>query len=356
MPRFLLFILILASLAFAKTLIECRVITKGVETCDPYSAKALPVKDLQFENGREAFVRYQSRSHQKDSTADRTELDKKIDFWKALEKRAYSEPVTIKKYTKKPTKSIVKSKEELNKYIQQLENYAKEQQRIQEKTPIGIYTVEQGDVLGRIAKAFGMKTAELRALNNLKKDSYLHIGQKLKVTAPQEMVDVIASCKYKVKPNDTLIAIAKKFKLTVEDITAFNQIKSTTPLATGKILKLPLPYKIGKGRYISYGSKSLRVTATAYTSHKQQTDDTPFLAAWNNRLVPGMKSIAVSRDLLAIYGMKNGTKVRISGLPGVYRVRDKMNKRYKRRIDIYMGLDRSKALRWGRRSVKIFWD
>jgi 3D (Asp-Asp-Asp) domain-containing protein len=69
-----------------------------------------------------------------------------------------------------------------------------------------------------------------------------------------------------------------------------------------------------------------------------------------------MKVIAVSRDLLSMYGLRNGTKVRIEGLPGIYHVRDKMNKRYRKRIDIYMGLDRHKALRWGRRSVKIYWD
>jgi len=53
--------------------------------------------------------------------------------------------------------------------------------------------------------------------------------------------------------------------------------------------------------------------------------------------------------------MRNGTKVRIGGLRGYYRVRDKMNKRYRKRIDIYMGLDRRRALRWGRRSVVIYW-
>ena len=105
----------------------------------------------------------------------------------------------------------------------------------------------------------------------------------------------------------------------------------------------------------SLGTHKLRVTATAYTSHENQTDDTPFLAAWNNRLVPGEKSIAVSRDLLSRFGMRNGTKVRISGLKGYYEVRDKMNKRYKKRIDIYMGLNLKKALKWGRRSVVIYW-
>jgi 3D (Asp-Asp-Asp) domain-containing protein len=127
----------------------------------------------------------------------------------------------------------------------------------------------------------------------------------------------------------------------------------------GQKILLPLPHKLAEAKKIkmlrSYGKRKLRVTATAYSSHRAQTDKTPFLAAWNNRLRPGMKIIAVSRDMLTRYGMRNGTRVRIAGLPGIYRVRDKMNKRYRKRIDIYMGVNRRKALRWGRRSVVIYW-
>jgi 3D (Asp-Asp-Asp) domain-containing protein len=97
-----------------------------------------------------------------------------------------------------------------------------------------------------------------------------------------------------------------------------------------------------------------RVTATAYTSHHSQTDATPFLAAWNNKLSPRRKSIAVSRDLIK-KGLGNGVRVRISGLRGIYTVRDKMNKRWKNKIDIYMGTNRKKALRWGKRKVTIRW-
>jgi 3D (Asp-Asp-Asp) domain-containing protein len=68
-----------------------------------------------------------------------------------------------------------------------------------------------------------------------------------------------------------------------------------------------------------------------------------------------MKIIAVSRDMLTRYGLRNGSKVKIGGLPGYYTVRDKMNKRYRKRIDIYMGVNRRKALRWGRRSVVIYY-
>jgi len=106
-----------------------------------------------------------------------------------------------------------------------------------------------------------------------------------------------------------------------------------------------------------FGGKKrvLRVTATAYTSHVNQTDSTPNIAAWGDRLKPGMKVIAVSRDLLYKYGMKHRTKVKISGLKGTYLVLDKMNKRWRKKIDIYMGKDIKAAMQWGVRKVKITW-
>ena len=99
---------------------------------------------------------------------------------------------------------------------------------------------------------------------------------------------------------------------------------------------------------------SMVVTASAYTSCKRETDSTPYLAAWKNRLNPSVKSIAVSRDLLK-KGLTNKTKVTIDGLPGTYLVLDKMNKRWKKKIDIYMGCNLKKARRWGKRKVTIRW-
>ena len=108
------------------------------------------------------------------------------------------------------------------------------------------------------------------------------------------------------------------------------------------------------GTVSSNSKRILKVTATAYSSTVGQTDSTPTLAAWNNRLKPGMKVIAVSRDLLKM-GLTNGTKVRIAGLSGVYTVRDKMNKRWTKKIDLYMGNDLQAAKNWGNRKVVIQW-
>ncbi|MBS3778836.1 MAG: 3D domain-containing protein [Desulfovermiculus sp.] len=101
--------------------------------------------------------------------------------------------------------------------------------------------------------------------------------------------------------------------------------------------------------------KSMQVTATAYTMDEAETKKGHVgLAAWGDQLEPGMKVIAVSRDLIA-KGLDHNTKVRIEGLDGTYVVRDKMNKRWKKKIDIFMGNDRQKALKWGKRKVRIYW-
>ena len=114
------------------------------------------------------------------------------------------------------------------------------------------------------------------------------------------------------------------------------------------------PVSMSKAKPKKY-TNTLRVTATAYTSHVDQTDSTPNIAAWGDRLKPGMKSIAVSRDLLTVYGLKHRQKVRIKGLDGEFVVLDKMNKRWRKKIDIYMGMNKRNAFKWGRRKVEIQW-
>ncbi|MEZ7195872.1 3D domain-containing protein [Pseudodesulfovibrio karagichevae] len=99
---------------------------------------------------------------------------------------------------------------------------------------------------------------------------------------------------------------------------------------------------------------SMEVTLTAYNSTRAQTDGNPHRAAWNNRLRPGMKAVAVSRDLIDL-GLDNQTEVWIDGFDGPYRVLDKMNQRFERRIDIYFGKDVAAAREFGQRTARIYW-
>jgi 3D (Asp-Asp-Asp) domain-containing protein len=98
----------------------------------------------------------------------------------------------------------------------------------------------------------------------------------------------------------------------------------------------------------------LTVTATAYNSVEAQTKQgNPSIAAWGDTLKPGMKAIAVSRDLIDS-GLTHNTEVKIEGFEGTYLVKDKMNKRWTNKIDIYMGLNEEKARNWGKQQVNIY--
>ena len=98
--------------------------------------------------------------------------------------------------------------------------------------------------------------------------------------------------------------------------------------------------------------KPINVTASAYNSLAYQTNSNPSITAFGDSLKPGMKCIAVSRDLLKI-GLKHNTPVKIDGFEGIYLVKDKMNARWEKHIDIYMGTDVKAARNWGKKKVSI---
>jgi 3D (Asp-Asp-Asp) domain-containing protein len=84
------------------------------------------------------------------------------------------------------------------------------------------------------------------------------------------------------------------------------------------------------------------VMVTTYSPTIEQTDSTPLITASGYKINPAnpkrQRIIAVSRDLKRKY--KFGKKVRITGigkLSGTYTIRDVMNKRYKKRVDILIG-------------------
>jgi 3D (Asp-Asp-Asp) domain-containing protein len=86
------------------------------------------------------------------------------------------------------------------------------------------------------------------------------------------------------------------------------------------------------------------VTMTTYKATETETDSTPNITASGFKIdtknAKRHKIIAVSRDLKR--KLKFGSKVRIEGAgkySGTYVVKDVMNKRYKKRIDILINAD-----------------
>jgi 3D (Asp-Asp-Asp) domain-containing protein len=150
-----------------------------------------------------------------------------------------------------------------------------------------------------------------------------------------------------------LNALANPLSQTEGDSIANSvPIAVATATVNDAVLASPKPQMARED--LSTEVRTLVVTATAYNSVVGQTDSDPTTAAWGDSLSPGMKTIAVSRDLIPL-GLDHRAPVSIEGMPGEYRVLDKMNGRWSKRIDIYMGNDVDAAITWGRREVRIHW-
>ena len=79
------------------------------------------------------------------------------------------------------------------------------------------YIVKQGDTISQIAEANGMTMNMLLANNPNVSVKNLKIGQKLTIVSENGIF-------YKVQKGDSLSKIASKFKMKLDDITAYNDI------------------------------------------------------------------------------------------------------------------------------------
>ena len=91
------------------------------------------------------------------------------------------------------------------------------------------------------------------------------------------------------------------------------------------------------------------VSVSAYNALPSQTDDTPFIMASNRRVFHG--ACALSRDIERDYGLKFGDEIHLKD-HGTYIFADRMNKRWTRKVDIFMW-SYSKAISFGRQKGTI---
>jgi len=87
------------------------------------------------------------------------------------------------------------------------------------------------------------------------------------------------------------------------------------------------------------GANQMEVEITAYSSTKDQTDGSPFIAASGKKVYDGM----VAANFLPF-----GTKIKIPALFGdkIFTVDDRMNKRFQNRVDIWF-TTRIEAIKFG---------
>lgn len=123
-------------------------------------------------------------------------------------------------------------------------------------------------------------------------------------------------------------------------------------LAAALLLTIAIAGGVSKAADSTVSWETMQVTASSFTLAEEETKRGNIgLTAFGDVLEPGDKAIAVSRDLIR-QGLTHGTKIRIGGLPGTYTVQDKMNKRWRNKIDILFR-KKTRARKWGRQKIEI---
>ena len=152
---------------------------------------------------------------------------------------------TLKIYTTERIVTKVKKEIKSTKPISEdqidavVSNGPKEHQNTTENSENGsFYTVQKGDNLNAIAKKFNVSVAEIKEWNHLA-DVNIQLESKLKVSKMALENEVEATPKtapeyktqqYVVAKGDNLVAIAKKYAVSIEEIKTWNDLKENNIL------------------------------------------------------------------------------------------------------------------------------
>ncbi|WP_394393178.1 LysM peptidoglycan-binding domain-containing protein [Shewanella woodyi] len=102
------------------------------------------------------------------------------------------------------------------------------------------YTVQAGDSFWKIAKAHKVSVSQLTSWNNMAPKDGLRIGKKLTIWTggKQKNASITRTVNYTVRNGDSLARIASKFKVSVNDLVRWNALEKSKYIQPGQKLKL----------------------------------------------------------------------------------------------------------------------
>jgi len=143
------------------------------------------------------------------------------------------------------------------------------------------HVVRQGDTLSRLASRYRTTVGALMKANNLRKEDYIKVGQRLKMpmtggglvsarAGGATGYDASKAIRYRVKRGDSLWLLARRYDTNIKEIMRLNNLKSPR-LHVGQKLVI---YEGSRGEDAQEGTKTYRV----------KTGDSPFQIAMEHRM------------------------------------------------------------------------
>ena len=104
--------------------------------------------------------------------------------------------------------------------------------KVNNRTESIIYTVQTGDIIGKLAEKFNVSVNTILWENTLSWRSTIRPGQKLTIL-PNTGIN------HEVKSGDTVLALAKKYQIEATEIVAANKLANAGDIKKGDLLYIP---------------------------------------------------------------------------------------------------------------------
>ncbi|RKR06143.1 LysM domain-containing protein [Kushneria sinocarnis] len=133
----------------------------------------------------------------------------------------------------------------------------------------GWITVQRGDTLSGIARQAGIPLLRLQRFNPGTSARQLRVGQQLLLPGGDERAPGNGRYRYRIRPGDTISAIARRFNSSVADIRSANARLDDQHLAIGHMITVPV------GKAASSGSSRRARPAPTRQPARQSTEPLP---------------------------------------------------------------------------------
>jgi LysM repeat protein len=103
-----------------------------------------------------------------------------------------------------------------------------------------IHVVQPGETLDQVAAEYGVSASEVAAANNIANRNLLRVGQELVIPGvTHEQAVAARGVAHVVRSGESLLAIALRYGVTVEEIIAINEIDNPNAIYVGQELIIP---------------------------------------------------------------------------------------------------------------------
>ena len=135
----------------------------------------------------------------------------------------------------------------------QIAEVASTLRREDEKIEVASFTVRKGDTLAKLAKNLGTTPSTIAAMNGLPTNAALRAGHSIYLPVHARRLGSLLRHSddrdvfYSVRKGDTLYSIAKQYRLTVNDLLELNELRRDSVLKVGQKLRVSPPRGLTAG-------------------------------------------------------------------------------------------------------------